>query len=105
MPMHIHFILTMCLCSWQNSDDFPILSPQGGNSYAIQKECAILPLPVNLSHVILQHVELLLSDCNSFKKKTHTSNPLYVVVQCDLSLMCFYDAPKALFDVYLDFVQ
>lgn len=52
---------------------FPILSPQGGNSYAIQKECAILPLPVNLSHVILQHVELLLSDCNSFKKTTQVS--------------------------------
>lgn len=46
---------------------FTILSPQGGNSYAIQKECVILPLPVNLSHVI-QHLELLLSNCNSFTK-------------------------------------
>ncbi len=44
----------------------PRLSPQGGNSYAIQKECSILPLPVNLSHVILQHVDLLLSSRNSF---------------------------------------
>jgi len=47
---------------------FPILGPQGGNSYAIQKECASLPLPVNLSHVNLQHLELLLSNCNSFTK-------------------------------------
>lgn len=34
---------------------FSILSPQGESSYAIQKECANLPLPVNMSHVILQH--------------------------------------------------
>ncbi len=59
----------------------PRLSPQGGNSYAIQKECSILPLPVNLSHIILQHVDLLLSSRNSFTN--HISEPLYVAVHYD----------------------
>jgi len=64
---------------------FPILGPQGGNSYAIQKECASLPLPVNLSHVNLQHLELLLSNCNSFTKPHKKA---FVAVQYG-SLLCF----------------
>lgn len=93
MPMHIHFILTMCLCSWRNSNDF-------SNSQSTRRELLCHPERMCNSSTPSQSVTCNPTACGTiafrlqFILKNHTSKLLYVAVQCDSLLCAFMMHPK-----------